>query len=244
MSLPNRERTANLLTLNTAIAKWPELDGPPLPTRPLLKDDWTVYVQLRAKGGQRMDVDNYKEYVKAVGVMRSLREFWPLYEMVPMPSQMDRKKVCLSDGSKEEVEGVMIFKDRIEPKWEHPANKGGGSIRFAFQYRKLASLDLGSKVTTGGMGIVDEYWMSLVCAAIGNTLQNYDIIAGVKLVRKDREMRIELWFTKADKGDVAALKAEAIKAMCTAMDGKLYEFVGTTQTTPHERFLNGSLSKI
>ena len=179
--------------------------------------------------------------------------------------------------------------------------------------------------------------MSLVCGTIGNTLQNYDIIAGVKLVpggwvsrytrqlaaplqcvalslcgcalrvcrcartarcvpscgtlrrtrvphphphpSRQRHIGLDVCVCLLVSDDVAALKAEAIKAMCTAMvtsiwthdlhppyvrtlprvwcvwcvwcwyvrvlqDGKVYEFVGTTQTTPHERYLNGSLSKI
>lgn len=74
---------------------------------------------------------------------------------------------------------LMLFKDNIEPKWEHPANHQGGACLVNLPDKDLK--------------LVEDAWMNLVMACIGERFEDGDQINGCMLNVKKKEIRLSLW---------------------------------------------------
>jgi len=99
------------------------------------------------------------------------------------------------------VEAFSIFKDGISPAWEDETNREGAEFRIDnLQYDFL-----------------DSQWTNLVLGAIGETLEEGEDIAGVRIVDKSTEgkgrsqagsqkYRLELWVRGSEEEPYRALK--------------------------------------
>eukprot|EP01067_Filipodium_phascolosomae_P006944 Filipodium_phascolosomae@DN5344_c0_g1_i1.p1 len=111
------------------------------------------------------------------------------------------------------IDGIMVFKDCIKPKWEDPANADGGHFQLIL------------KPSVGGHK-VDEYWNNLILGMIGGTIEPYNLITGARLVdklastvRNAPQIRIEVWFKDYDSSDRHILKRSLETALRTRLDG-------------------------
>ena len=69
-----------------------------------------------------------------------------------------------------------LFKSGVRPEWEDPQNKHGGRWAYTFKNSKAN----------------DETWLNIMLAAIGETLQEPDVV-GVSVSVKPKEEIISVW---------------------------------------------------
>jgi len=97
------------------------------------------------------------------------------------------KKVVVLEGKEEEekiVDGLFMFKQGVEPKWEDPANQKGSDI-----WCELAGLDSAA---------IDTFWRGLMFALIGENFPHNEYITGFRILdrmKKHRSIKFELWIS-------------------------------------------------
>lgn len=181
-----------------------------------LQSKWKIWEQLET---DQKDFE-YKENMKAISSFETVQEFWQMWNMLPQPSQLMNDKRMVRNGpggSSHNVDAIMIFRDDVEPMWEHPLNKHGG--HFESRYTQTSSVDEQARM--------DEHWNNLVLGMVGATIDPSRMITGVRLVDKlhtgrgGNFIRIEVWFTETASFDELSslLKSNIEKAMSTKLDG-------------------------
>lgn len=184
-------------------------------TDPPLKHTWAIWEQIMATAENKA---KYAESTHRVASFNSVKSFWSYWNHLPQPSVLlDGKKfVRESDGLKNVVDALMIFREGVKPEWEDDANKTGG--HFQFQLRP----DLGP-------GVIDEYWNNVVLGMVAGIIEPSDMVTGVRLVDKLSQkatrqamasIRIEVWFRDCDETEqVEALKKSLERCMASRLDG-------------------------
>lgn len=115
------------------------------------------------KGGHG---DQYEESLVELGKIQTVRSFWSLYNNLKAPS------VSMVNSN------YHFFKENIKPLWEDPANARGGKWTVNF----------GSTLDN-----IDDTWLNILLALIGETLDPADFISGVVFSRRARGNRIAIW---------------------------------------------------
>jgi len=100
----------------------------------------------------------------------SVEDFWCLHTHLRPPSELD-------NGS-----NYHLFKEGVNPEWEDEANKRGGKWIITF----------------GGKDLVDDAWLNLVLALIGEGLDADEISGGVVSPRA-KQTKLALWVKEASK---------------------------------------------
>ena len=77
-----------------------------------------------------------------------------------------------------------MFKEGVEPSWEDKANSKGGKWTCVVPKLKIKDLD--------------EFWLNVALACIGEQFQIGDDISGVVVSIRKGQDRISLWTTLAD----------------------------------------------
>ncbi|MCJ1391034.1 eukaryotic translation initiation factor 4E [Xylographa bjoerkii] len=136
--------------------------------------------------------DNWNDLLREVVTFDSVEEFWGVFNNIAPTSELAVK----SD--------YHLFKEGVRPEWEDPQNKHGG--KWSYSYREKKSVQ------------IDENWLSMLLAAIGETLENEndgEVMGVVVNVRKGF-YRIGVWTKTVGKaipgggdGDVAGGKGRS-----------------------------------
>lgn len=136
---------------------------------------------------------NVKKHGPAVN---SGRAFWDLYvHTYDMLEKLDLKN-------------LMIFRDRIEPKWEDKANIGGG--RWYFDVSYCVRNDLSRKESL----MKQNYWTHCMETVISGALGPYsNLIVGMILHFKSCKYRVSLWIRACDFNQVIQLGASLRKLL-------------------------------
>lgn len=101
-----------------------------------------------------------------------------------------------------------VFRKSIKPLWEDAANANGGG-RWYFSLARPSVTTTTSKATEF-RDKVHETWMYLILSVIGNAIDPADIVCGVILSFRRREMRYMVWTKKSNDTTLLAL-GRAIK---------------------------------
>ncbi|KAI4217454.1 MAG: hypothetical protein LQ351_000049 [Letrouitia transgressa] len=133
-----------------------------------------------------------------------------------------------------------LFKKGIRPEWEDPQNKHGGKWAYQFKDKRTAP--------------IDELWLHLMLAAIGETLENTEEdgeVMGVVVNVRKGFYRLGLWTKSVGKsipgggdGDVAGGKGRSpekskevlmnlgrkFKEVLKVKDSEVVEFSGHTES--------------
>jgi translation initiation factor 4E len=99
--------------------------------------------------------------------LTQIEEFWRFFNCVRAPSQIDV-------GA-----NLYVFKEGIQPAWEHEANQKGGQWVFSFFDSNRAH--------------IDDAWERLLIAMIGENLDDGDDVCGLVVNRRGKQDRIAIW---------------------------------------------------
>lgn len=115
--------------------------------------------------------------LRSVYTFSTVEDFWCLFNKILSPS-----KLILGTD-------FHLFKEGIEPKWEDKTCAKGGKWTYFFPKSK----DVGS---------LDEYWLKLLLALIGEQFCEADEICGAVVSVRQKQHRIALWTkTAANESD-------------------------------------------
>ncbi|KAL9103467.1 MAG: hypothetical protein Q9163_001495 [Psora crenata] len=158
----------------------------------------------------------------------SVEEFWGIYNNITPTSELALK----SD--------YHLFKKGVRPEWEDPQNKHGGKWAYQFKEKRTAP--------------IDELWLHVMLAAIGETLEKDETdgeVMGVVVNVRKGFYRIGLWTKTVGKavpgggdGDVAGGKGRSpekskeilkevgrrFKDVLKLKDSEVLEFSGHTES--------------
>ncbi|KAL8823462.1 MAG: hypothetical protein Q9191_005834 [Dirinaria sp. TL-2023a] len=169
--------------------------------------------------------DNWNDLLKEVVTFDSVEEFWGVFNNITPVSELQLK----SD--------YHLFKKGVRPEWEDPQNKHGGKWSYSFK---------------GKSAPIDNLWLQVTLAAIGETLENDEDgeVMGVVVNVRRGFYRIGLWTKTVGKsvpgggeGDVAGGKGRSpdkskrileeigrkLKEVLLLKDSESVEFTGHTE---------------
>jgi len=133
-----------------------------------LMNKWTLWF---TKPSPPNSGDNWAEYLKEVVTFDSVEEFWGIYNNITKTSDLAIK----SD--------YHLFKHGVRPEWEDVQNKYGGKWAYVFKKERLSNVS------------IDELWLHVMLAAIGETLEkegDNEIMGVVVNVRRGFH-RVSVW---------------------------------------------------
>src|SRR5690349_12441243 len=107
------------------------------------------------------------------------------------------KPSALPNGS-----NYRLFKDGIEPKWEDKNNEKGGSWTATIMKNKTTKNSL------------DDMWLYLVLACIGDMLGDGDLICGVIVSIRKKEDRLIIWTKDSTSKEEIMKIGENFKGNC------------------------------
>ena len=150
-----------------------------------LEYPWTLYVtKQRTIQGFEKSTKEWEDRLEKIRTFTTAESFWSVFNNIRPPSEM-----------KNERGDLYLFKDSILPEWEHPKNVGGGSIVINFDPNK-----------------VDDVWLRVQLAVIGNCIEDSDCICGLELAIRKNRYKIALWVSNA-KTETLQQVAEKIKIL-------------------------------
>lgn len=153
-----------------------------------LMHKWTLWFTKPPSGKG----DNWNDLLKEIITFNSVEEFWGVYNNITPTSELALK----SD--------YHLFKEGVRPEWEDVQNKHGG--KWSYQYREKRNVP------------IDELWLHVMLAAIGETLEDEDDgeLMGVVVNVRKGFFRIGVWTRTIGKsipgggdGDVAGGKGRS-----------------------------------
>lgn len=90
----------------------------------------------------------------------------------------------------------MLFQDNIEPKWEHKANKNGGTF-----YLKIKKK------------YINKFWEDLALGFIGEQCEENDNICGMIVKAKMQDCVINVWIKETSKEKQKKIQDWIIRAL-------------------------------
>lgn len=143
---------------------------------------------------QKNTCNNYDKNSCCIGSFSTVEDFWRYYNNYPKPSEIFymgtvKPRLC---NPEREIGSLSLFRDGIEPKWEHPENRDGGEFALR-KFRKPED--------------IDSLWELLSIHCIGELFEHSQDVTGIRIVdssipsNKRILHRIEIWFGKLDNKD-------------------------------------------
>jgi len=153
---------------------------------------WTLWYDGMVPNRGEITTANWGDNIKEVFTVATIEDFWRLYNNITLPTQ-------LQFGS-----SYNLFKDNIEPKWEHPANEKGGKWTIIIGKTK---------------GLLDRYWLWLLLACVGEQLEDDEnqICGAVVNVRKNQD-KLSIWTKDADNKEAVMRIGRNIKRVLELPD--------------------------
>ncbi|CAG8595844.1 1734_t:CDS:2, partial [Paraglomus occultum] len=154
-------------------------DAPRLPMEILkeklhpLQHAWTMYYDSKpamTPGPKTPTEKFYEQNLQTIGTFNTVQTFCRYFNWVKKPSHLDVNT------------NFHIFKDKIKPMWEDPANANGGKWVISMRNPQL----------------LDRCWTWLVYALVGEELDEGDDICGAVMSRRLRGDRIAVWVRDKD----------------------------------------------
>ena len=179
----------------------PEVSDVVSPAKPLssstpLHGSWTLWFDNPKIAPAGSD---WKENLKQIATFRTVEHFWRVYNNVLPPSM-----ISVSSN-------YSVFREGIQPAWEHPSNLDGGKFLLTLpkpkQPQQQANQNNGKgkggknrKADAHFVTKLDEYWLFTVLAVLGETMDatGDQICGAVVSVRKSQD-RIALWLKTGNK---------------------------------------------
>ncbi|KYQ92672.1 eukaryotic translation initiation factor 4E [Tieghemostelium lacteum] len=127
-----------------------------------LQNRWSLWYDYR---GGKIDKDNWADSLKRIISFDTVEDFWCVFNNLP-------GVVNLKTGS-----SYHLFKDDIEPKWEHTSNIKGGKWVAVLKDKSIN----------------DKLWLQTVMACVGETFDSGDEICGIVYNARSSGDKISVW---------------------------------------------------
>jgi len=139
------------------------LESPEYAIKHPLQNRWTLWYD---NPGKKTNQQSWGDHLKRVVTFDTVEDFWRIFNNIRPAS-----KLVLGSN-------YHLFKEHIEPKWEHPDNLKGGKWIATFK---------------GKREVLDKMWLWAVLACIGENFEDENEICGIVVsVRKPGD-RLALW---------------------------------------------------
>jgi hypothetical protein len=153
-----------------------------------LASNWRLIEKYQATSYQSSG--NYSDNTDDVYVVSSLADLAMLWKNTSysQPSslffdfQNQKIRSIELEGENKMVDGLLLFKDDIKPKWEDPANAAGSSFVIEFSAPSKQEMD--------------TIWESLVFAMLGNCFPHSECVNGLRMLdrlKKHKVIKFEIW---------------------------------------------------
>jgi translation initiation factor 4E len=149
-----------------------------------LENNWTMWFD-NPSGRQKQAT--WGASMRAVHTFNTVEDFWCLYNNIVTPARL----VSGSDFS--------LFKAGIEPKWEDAANQFGGKWTFLLPKSTMKNQ-------------LDQYWLNLLLAAIGEHFEEPDEICGIVINIRNKQDRLSIWVKTATNESAQISIGKVMKA--------------------------------
>ncbi len=146
---------------------------------------------------QRNTNNNYDKNTCCIGSFSTIQDFWKYYNNYPPPTKIFYTNNYFAKpkikNPEREIASLSLFRQGIEPKWEHSDNSNGGE--FALRNFKTAEE-------------IDKLWENLSIYCIGELFEHSNQITGIRIVdssipsNKKVLHRIEIWFKSLQYKDM------------------------------------------
>jgi len=145
-----------------------------------LENTWSIWFD-RYKGAG-LTVEEYAASLHQLGSFDTIQSFWRWYNNLPLTNKLRPR------------DSYHLMKNNIRPRWEDPANVGGGS--FSIRVPKSDT---------------DAAWLQVLLATVGEqfsrTMNEKDDICGVTVsIRRDENL-ITVWHRNATQANVFQFSA-------------------------------------
>lgn len=111
--------------------------------------------------------DTFEESLVPVGLVDSVETFWAFYQHFKRPSQLVDHNF------------IYLFKEKIKPVWEDPANEYGGTFTLKFERDK-----------------VNKVYEDIILGFVALNTKEESLINGIRLKLK-KDAIIEVWISDA-----------------------------------------------
>jgi translation initiation factor 4E len=138
-----------------------------------LKEKWALFCDIAS--AKKLTTQNWSSSIRKVCVIRTVEEFWALYQDMPKVSD-------ISTGST-----YHFFKNGVEPEWEDSNNIGGGRWTFLIGQNAFSTLD--------------SLWLNTLLALIGNECPFAENICGVIICVKTKQVKLSIWVKHAKNAE-------------------------------------------
>lgn len=155
-----------------------------------LEHEWALYVHFPHYGHTASEASYASQAYRLLTTFHTVQDFWScLDKLVQTPSHVffttSSPRVQMEDR---DVEAYGLFKVGVRPEWEDVLNRRGGH----WESRKAWTPEQ-----------LDNVWVHLAMAVVGEGLEEYRDITGMRLVDKSRpphkaDYRIEVWTSTSD----------------------------------------------
>lgn len=147
-----------------------------------LQRAWTMWYD---NPGGRSNPKNWFENIKRIITFGTIEEFWCTFNNIMPPSR-------LQNGS-----NYHLFTDHINPMWEDENNRHGGKWVVVFP--------------KGRRDVVDEYWLHILLALIGEAFEDTDEICGAVASLRKSQSKIAIWTRNANNEDAVRRVGQTIR---------------------------------
>eukprot|EP00768_Dysnectes_brevis_P009320 gnl/Dysnectes_brevis/927_a1032_2158.p1 GENE.gnl/Dysnectes_brevis/927_a1032_2158~~gnl/Dysnectes_brevis/927_a1032_2158.p1 ORF type:complete len:249 (-),score=47.11 gnl/Dysnectes_brevis/927_a1032_2158:966-1712(-) len=159
-----------------------------------LQKNWTLWFsgKFGRKGAGKkkkpVTLDDYTKNVHKIGSFDSALEFWRLYHLMPSFAQTQHAT-------------FHYFHSDIDPKWEHPANSNGYTLKYAFLEDGQLAKDMSKKAD------FDARFLSLLFTCIGGTEPLFnEYVNGVLAKVRPTCLTMQIWTKEIPEDALHELK--------------------------------------
>ncbi|EPB93114.1 hypothetical protein HMPREF1544_00188 [Mucor circinelloides 1006PhL] len=135
-----------------------------------LQNTWTLWFD---NPGKKASAQSWADNLKEIINIDTVEDFWSTFNNVAKVNHLGPSS------------NYHLFKQGIRPEWEDEANAEGG--KFGIQFPKNKAGDA-----------INEYWMYLLLAVIGEQLATDEEICGAVISVRKSFYRIALWVKTSD----------------------------------------------
>ncbi|KAF2074848.1 hypothetical protein CYY_003836 [Polysphondylium violaceum] len=168
-----------------------------------LQNRWSLWYDYQSG---KINQENWVDSLKKVITFDSVEDFWCVFNNLPNVSN-------LKQGS-----SYHLFKEDIEPKWEHESNRKGGKWVVMVKDKSRC----------------DNQWLQSVMACVGETFDSSEDICGIVYNSRKSGDKISVWTKTAYDEKVTKDIGSYLK--------KVLEIDATITYTPHQDSIRSSKS--